>query len=241
MITNDNKSKESEARDATSRGSPELNPKLTSSDKADSEQVIITVNCHCSSGKTFREMASQTEEERPVSRAEFEFQADINDRKRRENEQNIKGIIKWKTLVNDRLRKIEKMHEREILEMRAQFCTLSAEVASNTQKYHRQGKSQSNDQNSKNKPTQHNSKVDIVDLWNDGEEAMDESIWDISHTQSTPANKSESARVNKQYKASATQGNTNKGGQYQAKQGHQGQQNPQNRPRQTAPNTRSSA
>ena len=143
--------------------------------------------CTCADSvvKQVREMACQTDEdERPIFRSEFEHQTDYATRKMRTNEQNIKGILKWKSLVNNRFKDIERAHEREVIALRAQYRTLSVELAERKAKDRQKGSVTPNPPRQPIAATA-SEQMEITDEWaiNSG----DDSIWNLPLEQSTPA------------------------------------------------------
>ena len=143
--------------------------------------------CSCTNGivKQVREMACQTDkDERPVFRSEFDHHTDYAVRKMRVNEQNIKGILKWKSLVNNRFRDVESAHDREVIAMRAQYRSLAVEFA-DFKARDKQGGNRPTQQPNVSTPVVVAEQMDTADEWvnNSG----DESIWDVPHEQSTPA------------------------------------------------------
>ena len=129
-------------------------------------------------------MACQTDDERNVSRAEFDYQADYTNRKIRINEQNIKGVHKWKGLVNNRLRDVENAHEREIIAIRAQYRTLSVEFAEMKAREKQKQTQMQHNETTKSKEVRME-----TDDWMSNMDGSLESIWDITQEQSTPMEK----------------------------------------------------
>ena len=189
-------------------------------------------DCEHRQAKEVKDMACQTEEERPISSAEFDFQADYNERKTRVNGQNIKWLIKWKSLVNDRLGKIEKMHEREIIDLRAIVRTLSVDVAGNTRKC-RQNPETVNSGKPKEKQRQTNKKVDIVDMWDGDATGDDESVWDLPKRQSTPGSGVANKKGSTLGRSGGTTKDLGKGVQRSDQLANQEQRKAQNRNRQS--------
>ena len=156
------------------------------SEKTPLREVRVCV-CAESVVKKVREMACQTDEdERPIFRSEFDHQTGYANRKMRVNEQNIKGILKWKSLVNNRFRDVEKAHDREVIAMRAQYRTLAVEFA----EFKSKNKKGNADVIMKEKEVVIEREIDQMDVgdeWDDNDGSGEESIWDMQPGQSTPA------------------------------------------------------
>ena len=90
----------------------------------------------------------------------------------------MKDILKWRSLVNNRLRDIGKAHEREVIELRAQNRTFSVELADLKKAKSKQNQPPSEQQVRIGKPESTKEKMEIGDDWSDN---MDEdiSIWDL--------------------------------------------------------------
>ena len=153
-------------------------------------RAVKACKCADKPRKIVRDMACQTDDSKPVSREEFEYQTDYSERRIRSNEQNVKGIIKWKSLVNDRFAKIEKVHEREIIELRAMYRTLSVEVASNTQKNRKTVVQPAPQRDVAKTPMIDKRPVETGTRADDNDVGC-ESVWDITDNQSTPATTSQ--------------------------------------------------
>ena len=154
--------------------------------KPPSREVKVCA-CAGSVTKSVRDMACQTnEDERPIFRSEFDHQTEYANRKMRVNEQNIKGILKWKSLVNNRFRDVEKAHEREVIAMRAQYRTLAVELAESKA---RERKSEGDRGRSAKEPIvrEDSEQMDVEGEWESNARSDDESVWDLQPVQSTPA------------------------------------------------------
>ena len=164
--------------------------------KTDIDTRIVRL-CTCPIGvsKIVKDMACQTDDERMVSRAEFDYHTDFTNRKIRINEQNIKGVHKWKGLVNNRLRDLENAHEREVIAIRAQYRSLSVEFA----EMKRQKKQQQQKTQQKEMEKSREERMEM-DEWEVNQDLSLESIWDITQEQSTPVTKTPNKKQNKQGK-----------------------------------------
>ena len=174
---------------------------------SESSREIRTCTCAIGIKKTVKDMGSQTDALIPVSQAEFEYQANAVERKIRVNEQNIKGFLKWKSLVNNRFRDVEKAHEREVIAIRAQYRSLAVEMAEFKAKQNR-----AQPQRGNAAPSTRG--IEIMDTGERDEyqqDGNDESIWGLPNGQSTPA-------ATKQNKGAAAQAKAKKARQEKAKQ-----------------------
>ena len=166
-------------------------------------------NCPCTNGvvKSVRDTGCQTELVVDMYRGEPVQQVETPEKRIRVNEQNIKGILKWKSLVNNRFRDLENAHEREIIALRAQNRTLAVEAA--------EGKANRNRKQSQivraDESRKEIEKMDTREREDNAGIVEDESIWDVPHEQSTPAN-------TKQNKTAGKQGNPGRPRQEKAKQ-----------------------
>ena len=120
-----------------------------------------------------RDMATQTGEE-VITRTEFEYQSEFVEEKCSENARDIKEIGKWKSGIQDRVRKVEVVQKKEIAELKKQQKIMT-EAISELEK--------ANKRKNANVEAVANSQIVGVD---DKSDSDVESVWDVPMEQSTP-------------------------------------------------------
>ena len=185
---------------ATTTGSKQASEKPDSS-KAHGIETTEKVKCTCAchAGKevdasigalrtpttkaTTRDMASQTGEEL-ITRTEFDYQCEYVEDLCKDNARDVREIQKWRGSTQDRIKKIEYAHKKEIADLKKQQDNMLKAIG---------------DLERRNEVRDEQAKGFAID--DKEEDIVDdddvESVWDIPMEQSTPPMKEVAAKVPK--------------------------------------------